>query len=421
MAVKRVASDWRKGSKRHMIAELAEQGNTKRQTFSMLKPLVESQIRPMVFSANVGGARRAKPMSEQLIELKNEIGRVYAILGRATSPDFDSDETAPDETPDVPPSDDDSDDESDSDETDDADDDLPADETEEPESADESVTGTAPTAKGKHRVKDELAYFLQRARDTREFCRKRAEMSEPLDNISMRPAQAAAKLIPAGIPADALLSAMTIHWPADARNDAGIADYDYVKLSRQIMEEREIDPDGKHELFGYVLTLAEERIPVWLCGPAGSGKSFIARQIADYLEVNYGETPMTPGATRGDLLGRLTANPQRPFILSQFCEIYASGGLFNFEEIDASDPSMLIVLNNALAGSHLYNSANGEMYVKSDDFIPFSTANTWGLGANRDYTARERLDAATIDRWRMGRVFVPVDESVEEAILFNRI
>jgi hypothetical protein len=416
---KKNASDWRRGSKRNMIAELAERGHTKREAFSMLRPLVEGQVRPMIFSANVGGARRAKPIPEQLIELKNEIGRVYAILGRAVSPDFESDEKEPDSP--IEPSDDPSDDESDSDDETDEDEDSPDDEPEEPETADESVTGDIPTAKGKHRIADELAYFLKRARECREFCRKRAEMSEPLDNISMRPAQAAAKLIPAGIPADALLSSMTIHWPKDARDDAGIGEYDFVKLSGQIMEEREIEPDGKHELFGYVLTLAEERIPIWLCGPAGTGKSFIAQQIADYLEVSYGETPMTPGATRGDLLGRLTASPDRPFILSRFAEIYSGGGVFNFEEIDASDPSMLIVLNNALAGSHLYNSANGEMYEKHGNFIPVSTANTWGLGANRDYTARERLDAATIDRWRMGRVFVGIDENVEREILFNRI
>jgi cobaltochelatase CobS len=152
-----------------------------------------------------------------------------------------------------------------------------------------------------------------------------------------------------------------------------------------------------------------------LVGPAGTGKSFIARQLSEYLEIPYGETPMSPGATRGDLLGRHTIGG---FISAEFSMIYAGGGIFNFEEIDASDSSLLIVLNNALAGNHLYNSANGEVFEKSPDFIAVSTANTFGLGANRDYTARERLDAATIDRWRMGRIFVDMDEKIEEKILF---
>jgi cobaltochelatase CobS len=180
------------------------------------------------------------------------------------------------------------------------------------------------------------------------------------------------------------------------------------------MRDREIENGEYHELFGYALTLAENRQPLMLIGPFGTGKSFLAKQIADFLKLAYSETPMSPGATRGDLLGRHTLDG---FITSEFVERYSGGGVFNFEEIDASDPSMLIVLNNALASDHLYNSANGEVYERHEDFVPVSTANTFGLGANRDYTGRERLDAATIDRWRMGRIFLPLDEKIEDVIL----
>ena len=126
---------------------------------------------------------------------------------------------------------------------------------------------------------------------------------------------------------------------------------------------------------------------------------------------------MTPGATRGDLLGRYTANPSKPFVSSAFNDVYGGGGVFNFEEIDAADPSMLIVLNNALASDELFNSASGESVTKSSDFVAIATANTFGTGANREYSGRERLDSATIDRWRMGRIYVPIDENVEDKIL----
>jgi cobaltochelatase CobS len=82
---------------------------------------------------------------------------------------------------------------------------------------------------------------------------------------------------------------------------------------------------------------------------------------------------------------------------------------------------MLLVLNNALAGNKLYNSANGQVYDRSENFCAFSTANTFGTGANRDYTGREKLDAATIDRWRMGRVYLPLDETVEETLLYAKL
>src|SRR6188474_3053410 len=86
------AADWRKGTKRNLIAELAERGATKREAYAALRPLVESQTKPMIFSANVGGRREAKPIGEQLVELKNEIGRVYALLGRAKDSRFESEE-----------------------------------------------------------------------------------------------------------------------------------------------------------------------------------------------------------------------------------------------------------------------------------------------------------------------------------------
>jgi hypothetical protein len=397
------ATDWRMGSKRRLIAELAEVGKTKLEAYSALRPMVESQSAPMIFSANVEGRRTPKPISLQLIELKNEIGRVYALLGRAESASWDSAETLPEEE-------------------DTSDDSTP--EIEEEEEEEEEEEGSTPRAIGKDRVKSELKHFLAEVRRIRSICEERAAAGSQsaLDSISMRPAQAAARLIPAGIPAAALLHAMTLHWaPEIRRNDGGVPDFDFHSLSAEIMKQRGIETEGKHELFGYALTLAEERQPIMLIGPAGTGKSFLAKQISDYLEVSYGETPMTPGATRGDLLGRMTANPNEPFILSQFAEIYSSGGVFNFEEIDAADPGMLLVLNNALAGEELFNSSNGNRYARHRDFIAVSTANTFGIGANKEFTGRERLDAATIDRWRMGRIYVGLDESVEEGILYGTL
>jgi AAA domain (dynein-related subfamily) len=408
MTTAKRASDFRPTSKRFKIAQLAENGLSKRETYNELRPLVESGL--MVFAANVGGSRVAKPLAEQLQELKNEIGRVYAILGRAATPDFDSPDTPaddvdttpePDTTPDTTP-------EPDTDNADDDDD-----------------TEPKPEAKGKGRVKDELRKFLAEVRRLRAFCKMKADMSKPVDFLSMRPVQAASKLIPAGIPADALIAAMTINWPQDTKNEAGVKPFDFVALSQEIMAERgligKLDSKGDpfHNLFGYALVLAENRQPIMLVGPHGTGKSHIAQQLSDYLAVDYGETPMTTGATRGDLLGRFTASPDRPFIAARFDEIYGGGGVFNFEEIDASDPGMLIVLNNALATKRFYNSNSGENVSRHEDFIAVSTANTYGTGATKDYNARERQDAATLDRWRMGRIWVELDENVEEKLLYN--
>lgn len=400
MSIKKTASDWRKGTKRNLIAELAERGNSKRETFAALRPLVESQTRPMVFSENTGGSRSPLPISIQLIRLKDEIGRVYSELGKSQSAKFESEEIEIEE--------------------------IEIEEIPEEESEKEERTNETP-------VEKELNYFLRRVREIRAFCRQRASNGEALDNISMRPVQAAAKLIPAGIPADVLLVSMTMHWSPDTRRDAGIDDFDFnsrgqseshpafLKVSRQVMRDRKIPFSGKHELFGYFLLLVESRINCMLIGPAGTGKSHIAEQVATFLNLPYGEAGMSAGASRGDLLGRHTISREKPWITSEFTASYSGGGVFNFEEIDRADPGVLVTLNNALAGRVLYNSIDGERYPRHENSVAVSTANTFGLGANSTYTSAERLDAATIDRFRMGRLYIPLDEAVEEDILFNRI
>jgi hypothetical protein len=367
---------YRYNTKQFLIAECANRGLTKRQAYDELKEMVRNQTKPMVFSANVNGRRIPKPIGDQYAELQYSIGRVFKEVGRATSAEFEKeDEITPEE---------------------------------------EIQDEPKPVAKAKARTETELEKFKRRIRELRAFCERRAGLGERIDSISMRPAQAAVKLIPLGVPCDALLDAITMHWGEDTRNEAGITSFDFVELSRKVMKDRGI-PDGQyHELFGYALLIAEARVPLMLIGPFGTGKSFLAKQISEYLGLAYSETPMSPGATRGDLLGRHTLSG---FITSEFVERYSGGGVFNFEEIDASDPSMLIVLNNALASDELFNSSNGERYAKHPDFVPVSTANTFGLGANRDYTGRERLDAATIDRWRTGRIVLPLDEKIEDEIL----
>lgn len=389
-------SRWKPGTKRHAIEKLVSEGHSRLSAENFLRPLVVSQTSPWIFRANVNGSRIVKPMSEQLIELKNEVGRVFAILGK--SEDFGEDfvetmtENMPSETEEL-----------------DTLDEIAESAAEVAEEESEEIENSTPAAAGKKKQKSEKEFFFSEWKRIKAWCEERALQADPIDAISMRPILAAKSGIPNGIPARALLAAMTLHWPEDVREAAGILPYDFRTLS---------DSQGEdaHELTGYALRLAKSRIPCMLVGPAGSGKSHIASQVAEFLGLPYGETPMTAGATPSWLLGSWT---MQGFTTRSFLEIYSGGGVFNFEEIDASDPNMLLVANNALASKRLFNPVNGEVYERHPDFIPFATANTFGLGANRDFTARERLDAATIDRWRMGRIFVPIDEKLAERILFS--
>lgn len=407
----KTASSFRSGSIQRMIAELAEAGKTKAEAYNLLRPMVMDQIEPMIFRANVsGGSRVPKPIHAQIVELRHAIGRIYNELGRSATKKFDSPDTTPDTSYDEIP---DASDDSDEPDTDDEEsDEIPADEP------------VKPVAAGKIKVRNLLAefdFFMSEVRRIRSILESRVSAGERrLDSLGNRPANTAAVLIAAGIPARAMLHAMTMHWKKEIRHEMEIEDFDFVALSKSIMDERGIDPTGKHEMFGYILVLVENRVETMLVGPAGTGKSYLCKQIARYLNLPYGETPITAGATRGDLLGRMTANPQKWFILAKFPELYANGGIFNFEELDAGDARMLLVLNNALSSDTLYNSSNGSDYPKHADFCAMATANTFGTGATQEYTGRDKLDFATLDRFRMGRVWVALDETLEAHIATTR-
>lgn len=259
------------------------------------------------------------------------------------------------------------------------------------------------------RKKGPVERFLDEVQRLRRFCRDREQGGNKLDSLGLRPVQMArAAIEKSNIPPEAMLHAMCMHWAEDIRREAKVPTYDPADFAKA--------PAGSHKALPYALALVNAGLPVLCVGPMGSGKSTIARQVAAALEVEYAECPITAGATPSWLAGAYTLDG---FIGRPFLDRYTEGGVFNFEELDAAEPNMLIVLNNALANDQFFNPVNGKRYPRSNGnnpFIPFATANTLGGGANREYTGRERQDAAALDRWRMGRIWVDVDEELERHI-----
>lgn len=386
----------RKTPRRDLIISAVRSGKTRNQIYAQFLPLVEAQVKPWIFTRNPevkgSGPRVPKDMADQQKDLLYEINRCIALIEKGGDyPATPEAESSPVEI-------------------------------EEEEDSEEVTPEVKPVAAGKKSLRDKLEFLHREIVRIRKFCVDREMSGESVDKIGMRLAEAGGKLIPAGIPPEALLAAAVFHWPEVTRRDAQIHDFDFEKLSREIMDSRGIvlvtRADGTeeipHPMFGYCLVLVENRQPVYAYGAHGTGKSHLARQIADFLGLPYAEAPLSPGATRGDFLGRHTA---AGFVAARFVEIYSGGGVFNFEEIDSADPAMLLVLNNALAGKSLYNTLTGETHERHPDFCAFATANTLGLGANRTYTGREKIDAATLDRWNCGRVELKVNEKVERSLL----
>ena len=263
--------------------------------------------------------------------------------------------------------------------------------------------------------------MLQLFWDMRDYCNDGSDMP---DDISTGLIAKARKMQVAGIPDEAILHAATINWPAGPREKFNITDYDpttFVKADfdhSKAMDSGKVDV-GYHKLSDYVASLCKLRTPVYLCGPTQSGKTTLAEDVATILGMEYGTAPMdfgkvplTGGASPSWLLGRDTRDG---FKVSRFVELFRSGGVFLFDEMDSADPNMLVVLNDALANGHLDHPYIG-MVEKHPDFIPMAAGNTWGTGPTRKYPGRTRLDGATLERFRPGRVWVDYDRDLERLI-----
>jgi len=181
--------------------------------------------------------------------------------------------------------------------------------------------------------------------------------------------------------------------------------------------------DGKvHEKFAEILDLAAQRMETLMIGPAGCGKSHLAEQISKALGLRFGSISCSAGMSEGQITGRLipTGDGGRfEYQRSQFVEFYEEGGVFLLDEIDAADPNVLLVINQALANGHLPvpNRIGNPQATRHPDFILIAAANTFGNGANRIYVGRNQLDESTLDRFRIGQVVMDYDRELEKTVL----
>ena len=155
----------------------------------------------------------------------------------------------------------------------------------------------------------------------------------------------------------------------------------------------------RHAIFPRALRAIGARENVMLVGPAGSGKTTIAEQIATALSLDFYMT----GAV--DSPYKLTGfrDAQGAYAPTAFRKAFEHGGLFLFDEIDASAPAALLSFNAALANG--YADFPDGMVKRHEAFRVIAAANTYGAGRDRQYVGRNQLDAASRDRF----IYLPMD------------
>lgn len=189
--------------------------------------------------------------------------------------------------------------------------------------------------------------------------------------------------------------------------------YGKFGLIPQIHEIKALDKttfikDVLHEKFDEVLQIVNLDIPVYLTGKAGTGKNVLCKQIAKALNLDFYFTNAVTQEYK--LTGFIDANGN--YQETEFYRAFTKGGLFFLDEIDASVPEVLIILNAAIANKY-FDFPIGKVEAHPN-FRVIAAGNTTGLGANNVYTGRYCLDRASLDRFAM--VNIDYSETIEKAM-----
>lgn len=148
-----------------------------------------------------------------------------------------------------------------------------------------------------------------------------------------------------------------------------------------------------HEKFALIAELVGEGEAVYLYGPAGTGKSRIAEDLADALDLDF--YPASTLTEEHQITGYRDA--QGLYHDTNFRKAIEDGGLYFLDEMDASTSEVLVALNSALASGYFY-FPDGLVYAHKD-FRVIAAGNTIGRGATEMFTGRQALDFSTLDRF----------------------
>jgi cobaltochelatase CobS len=172
----------------------------------------------------------------------------------------------------------------------------------------------------------------------------------------------------------------------------------------------------KHKEFETLVRIVNTRVQgrrlhAWLVGPSGSGKSYLAAQVAEAVELPFYST----GAIQSkyDLIGFVSPTGNESTLRTPFRDAFEKGGVFSWDDCDASDPRAFVAFNEALSNGRF--AFPDKCITQHADFVAVASANTWGNGATSDYVGRNKIDAATLSRFV--RIEVDYDEAMERDLV----
>ena len=221
-----------------------------------------------------------------------------------------------------------------------------------------------------------------------------------------------------------------VQTPDDKEKEAAKKIEEAKQLMKEAEEERERqrklaqamqEQNGKHHMIDEVVKRLKCLHKAFLVGPAGTGKSTLALCACKELfgiegtlqdvakSDKFAQISFSPDTITADMLGFTDVNGV--FHETDIVRVFREGGVILFDEMDDADASLLVKLNTMLANG-VIPTPNGMVTQNANTYI-IGTANTYGTGGDSMYVGRSRLDAATLDRWKLATIMVDYDKKLE--------
>lgn len=175
-----------------------------------------------------------------------------------------------------------------------------------------------------------------------------------------------------------------------------------------------VEVTGKtHPAFREVLEDLKDLHAVYLYGPAGTGKSYMAQQLAEALGVEFYSS--SQAQLKYDLLGTYNANGEH--IYTSFTRAAINGGVWLWDEFDRSSQDSTTAINDALANGKVDIPGIGMVEIHPD-FYAIASGNTCGFGGSSKYVAAQQQDFSSLTRF-LSKIYIGYCREMDMIITNN--
>ena len=183
--------------------------------------------------------------------------------------------------------------------------------------------------------------------------------------------------------------------------------------------------DGaSHDCLEDVILLAKARENILLVGPAGSGKTTLAGQVAKALDLPFAHISLSGGVSETNLTGTLLpieAGGKFAYVSVAFVDLYENGGVFLLDDLGGASADTMLCINSALANGamRIEHRIDNPEVKRHADFVCIGATNV--THASASYTGQEAIDLSVLDRFVTGTVTMGYSEMLEEKLVDDEV